>query len=389
MQSGLRDVWKHLIPDVTPISSSEQARSALGAALGILVTGVISAFLLGYFLPEQAASLPVLIAPMGASAVLLFAVPTSPLAQPWSILGGNLCAALIGVTVAQWVPDLLLASALAIGGAIAAMIALRCLHPPSGAIALTAVLGGPGIHALGYGFVLWPVACNSLLLLASALLYNRLAGRRYPHRAKPALPQTPGIADTAGFQRRDLDDVLKDYDAFLDIDRDDLEDILRRTELRAYRRRSSHTTCGAVMIAGVAALSPDTTLSEALHRLRQSRVKALPVTAEDATILGIVTQTDLMDKASWSRGRPMIGLGRRLALALQGASAPNGTVKDIMTTPVRTVTPDAPLSEAIVTFAEAALHHLPVINAQAKLIGMIAQTDVLMAMVQASNQKAR
>ena len=387
MQPGSTNAWKRLFssltPHVTSISYAEQARSAVGALLGIFLTGLISAFALG-----PSSSLPVLVAPMGASAVLLFAVPASPLAQPWSIIGGNLCAALIGVTIAKLIPDPFIASALAISGAIAAMIALRCRLPPSGAIALTAVLGGPAIHGLGYGFVLWPVLGNSLILLLSALAYNRLVGRRYPHRARPTLPpEPPGFADRAAFQRQDLDDVLKDNDAFLDIDRDDLEDILRRTELRAYRRRSSHATCGQIMVPGITALSPDTSLSEALHRLRQSRVKALPVTAEDATILGIVTQTDLIDKASWMRGKPTIGFGRRLALALQGASAPNGTVKDIMTTPVKSVTPDAPLADAIVTFAEAGLHHLPVINAQHKLVGMIAQTDVLVAMVHAADQK--
>src|SRR6185436_10202571 len=70
---------------------------------------------------------------------------------------------------------------LAVFLAIAAMFALRCLHPPSGAVALTAVLGGPAVHAAGYGFVLVPVALNSLLLLGVALLFNNATGRRYPH----------------------------------------------------------------------------------------------------------------------------------------------------------------------------------------------------------------
>ncbi|MER3609381.1 HPP family protein, partial [Klebsiella pneumoniae] len=81
-----------------------------------------------------------------ASAVLLFGVPSSPLAQPWSIVGGNVLSALIGVTVGMLVPD----AALAIAG----MYFLRCLHPPGGAVALTAILGGAGVHSEGYHFVL-------------------------------------------------------------------------------------------------------------------------------------------------------------------------------------------------------------------------------------------
>ena len=98
---------------------------------------------------------PWFIAPMGASAVLLFAVPSSPLAQPWSIIGGNLVSRADrrhlrapACRHRRWPARL--AGSLAIG----AMFSLRCLHPPSGAVALTAVLGGPAVQALGYAFVL-------------------------------------------------------------------------------------------------------------------------------------------------------------------------------------------------------------------------------------------
>nr|WP_259677544.1 HPP family protein [Klebsiella pneumoniae] len=101
---------------------------------------------------------------MGASAVLLFGVPSSPLAQPWSIVGGNVLSALIGVTVGMLVPDAALACGLAAALAIAGMYFLRCLHPPGGAVALTAILGGAGVHSEGYHFVLTPVLLNSLML---------------------------------------------------------------------------------------------------------------------------------------------------------------------------------------------------------------------------------
>src|ERR1019366_10624709 len=114
---------------------------------------------------------------------LLFAVPSSPLAQPWSIVGGNMVSAAIGVACAAHIDDLALACGLAASLAIGAMFALRCLHPPSGAVALTAVLGGPAVTSLGYRFVLWPVAVDSLFLLLTALVFNVAVRRRYPHRA--------------------------------------------------------------------------------------------------------------------------------------------------------------------------------------------------------------
>ena len=91
----------------------------------------------------SAANIPLLVAPMGASAVLLFAVPASPLAQPWSIIGGNLVSATVGVACASWIADPVGAGALAVALAICAMFALRCVHPPSGAGERSSVLISP------------------------------------------------------------------------------------------------------------------------------------------------------------------------------------------------------------------------------------------------------
>lgn len=371
---------RRFIPMANRVSHREILRSGMGAFLGTLATA-----LLGSGLVLQGWLLPALIAPMGASAVLLFAVPSSPLARPWSIVGGNVLSAGIGVTVAMLIQEPSVACAVAIGVAIPAMMALRCLHPPSGAVALTAILGGPAIHDLGYGFVIWPVAGNSIILLSLAIVFNKAIGRHYPHvvQPSPSLHATsdPVALDRVGFSSADLDEVLKEYDQFLDIDRGVLEKIVRRTELRSYRRRGTHTDCGAVMSRDVVAVAPDASLREAHELLRLHHIKALPVTDDNARIVGIVTQTDLLDKALWNNGKPTIGLRRRIALATAGASAPNGTVKDIMTTPVRTVGRQTALADAIVIFAEEGLHYLPVVDDGKKLVGIIAQSDVLVAML--------
>ncbi|MDP4004468.1 HPP family protein [Methylobacterium sp. NEAU K] len=372
----MRPFLSRLLPDLAPVSKRERLRAAAGALLGILATGLISRASVG-----TDAALPVLIAPMGASAVLLFAVPASPLAQPWSILGGNLVAALVGVTAAQWVADPFVAAACAIGVAIAFMIALRCLHPPSGAVALTAVLGGPAIHDLGYGFVLWPVGANSLLLLTAALLFNNLTGRAYPH-LRPAGPRTsdPSPAARLGFRASDLDAALEDFDQLLDVDRSDLEQILRRVQMRVYGRRSGQTTCAAIMSRDVIAVAPEAPLAEALRLLRRHRIKALPVTDERARVLGMVTQTDILDKATWDRSGPRLGLGRRLILTIERGRAPHGCAADIMST-VAPVGPDTPVAELVLRMSEAAQHHLPVADADGRLVGIVSQTDLIPALM--------
>lgn len=122
-----------------------------------------------------------LVASMGASAVLLFAVPHGPLSQPWSVLGGHLVSAVVGVTCAQLIPGPVLSAAMAVGIAIGAMHYLRCIHPPGGATALTAVMGGDAVQQLGFQFVMTPVLLNVIAILLVAVLFNApFAWRRYP-----------------------------------------------------------------------------------------------------------------------------------------------------------------------------------------------------------------
>lgn len=176
MSASLLQWLRSFIPVANPPNLRECLRASLGAFIGIGLTGAISHAALG-----NASDAIWLIAPMGASTVLLFAVPASPLAQPWSFFGGNLVAAVVGITCAKLIASPVIAAALAIAFAIAGMILLRCVHPPSGAVALTTVLGGPIIHAAGYGFIVYPLGLNTLLLLATALVYNNLTEHRYPH----------------------------------------------------------------------------------------------------------------------------------------------------------------------------------------------------------------
>ncbi len=224
--------FSRFVPKPLITSPVEAARAGVGICLGLLLTGWVSSIGAG------SVGAPLLIPPMGASAVLLFAMPASPLAQPWPILGGNIMAAFIGVFVAQHVPFLLPAAALATSCAFAAMSVARCLHPPSCAIAIIAVLGGAQIHAEGYGFVLYPVALNTTLLTLAAILYNNATRRSYPHRAHtmahPHAP-APGLALTAA----DIEETMRDYGETMDISRDDLEKLFQELLARAQQRASA------------------------------------------------------------------------------------------------------------------------------------------------------
>lgn len=122
-----------------------------------------------------------MVASMGASAVLLFAVPQGVLSQPWPLIGGQLLSAGIGVFCYKFIGDIKLAAALAVGIAVAVMHYSRCLHPPGGATALSAVIGGAEVHQSGYTYIFAPVLINVMAILVVAIAYNAcFSWRRYP-----------------------------------------------------------------------------------------------------------------------------------------------------------------------------------------------------------------
>ncbi|MBI5462044.1 MAG: HPP family protein [Gammaproteobacteria bacterium] len=216
--------------DANKTGHAEKFVSALGGLCGILAVS----FLARTFHGEQAAVL--VVASMGASAVLLFAVPHGPLSQPWPVLGGHLVSGAVGVSCAQLIPDSLVAGAVAVALAIAAMHYLRCIHPPGGATALTAVIGGDSIHALGYDYLLTPVLLNTVVILTIAVVFNfAFPWRRYPttlakyltaKRTSPATATDSGM-ETGPLARGHLETALKTLNTTLDISEGYLEEIYR------------------------------------------------------------------------------------------------------------------------------------------------------------------
>ena len=169
-------------------SHHEKWISGLGGLCGILGVLLVSQNWLGL---EGSVSL---VASMGASAVLLFAVPHGPLSQPWSVFGGHMVSAIIGISCIRLGLQPLVTAALAVALAISAMYYLRCIHPPGGATALTAAVGGPAVEAMGYQYVLTPVLLNVLVILSVAIVFNlAFPWRRYPAAwaRKPAPATAP------------------------------------------------------------------------------------------------------------------------------------------------------------------------------------------------------
>lgn len=197
--------------------------ATLGAFLGILLTALICTRLTG---SREGAM--ILVASMGSSAVLLFAVPSSPLGQPWQVIGGNMTSALSGAAAVQLFGHGALAAGSAVALGVLAMSVLRCLHPPGGGASLLPVVDMHGTAAATFGFAVWPVGFNALVLVGVAILFHRFSGHSYPHRVAKA---------QAGLRADDIDAALDEAGEAFDISREDLHMLLAAAERHAVVRQ--------------------------------------------------------------------------------------------------------------------------------------------------------
>lgn len=369
------------LPVATVISHRERLRAAIGAFAGIALTSAVS-----YWFVRDTYVIPYLIAPMGASAVLLFAVPSSPLAQPWSLLGGNMVAAITGVTCAMFITHPMLSAAIAVGLSIFIMLYLRCLHPPSGAVALTAVLGGNAIHQLGYGFVLAPVALNSCVIILVAIIFHRSTQYNYPHitavNKQDVLNKDIPAELRFGFNSEDLNAVLKEHNQLLDISRDDLEKIFQQTEMHAYRRRFGEVRCSDIMKKDVVTVEFGTELEEAWSLMRKHHIKALPVMNKGRLVIGIITQIDFMKNANLELYDNFESKLKQFIRRTAGHHSDKPeVVGQIMSSPVVTANCDMHITELIPLMTQQRiLHHIPVLDDDHKLVGIITQSDLVSAL---------
>jgi CBS domain-containing membrane protein len=213
MKESLRQFsLRYLIADAAPLSRRERWSSALAGFLGMLLMQAVLTVV------PAGPGLSYLLAPLGASAVILFALPHSPLAQPWSLIGGLLISAIIGALCGAWIQPAFLAVAVALGLAIWVTALLRCIHPPGGAMAVVFALA-----AQQHPVSLLTAGLNVLAALVAVLVINNLLpGRRYPQCIPAASSPKKAHPPRSSIRHEDLQHALEKLDTYLDVSEDDL-----------------------------------------------------------------------------------------------------------------------------------------------------------------------
>ena len=370
----------YLASDASSLSLGEILRSSLAAFAAILVVGFISARF------AQGAGLVVLVASMGASAVLLFAMPMSPLAQPWPLVGGTLISAFIGITCGQQITDPWLASAVAVSMSILVMHLTHSLHPPGGALALVSVLGGEAIRAEGYAFMLLPVGLNVLLMLVLGLVINNLLpGHRYPsgpqRKDSKHHHDDPTPLARLGLNQEDLHLALRDLDTFIDISEGDLGRVFAQAGAHAFRRKMGNITCGDIMSRDLVSVEYGTELEEVWALLRYHKIKAIPVVDPFRRVIGVVTLIDFLKRTELKTYSTFKDKLVEFIRPTPGEYADKPeVVGQIMAHPVLTVSETMHIVELVPMLSDQGLHHVPVVDASKRLVGMITQSDLIAAL---------
>lgn len=367
----------------SPSHRVSEARIFL-AAFSALLSILAIAWITRLFLPGWGG--PLLVASMGASSVLLFAVPASPMSRPWPLVGGHLCAGVVGMSCALYVPDQALAAALAVSGTLLAMHFLRCLHPPGGAAALTAVVGGESVHALGYQFVVTPVMFDvAIMLVMSQLLQRLLRGSAEMHgtsgeviEASLRRPREISANGDLPFDSGDLDAALRDMDTYIDVDREDLRRIYTLAVLHGRVRRLDDLRVEQAMDRDYLAVEFATPLAELWQALEKRGLRGAAVISPGRHVLGMVTLSDFRRHAE-TLGQGDLGEGLRLLMT------PSGTLESdrpevagqIMSRHPVTALPAQRLAELVPVFVNRCIHHMPVVDGREKILGMLTWEKVV------------
>jgi len=367
-----------LLREKQRVSHREVWVSAAAAFVALFFVGAVS-----YFLLEKS-GVPYIFASMGASAVLIFVIPTSTMNRPWALFSSHILAACIGTTCALYITHQLLAIALAIAAIIVVMHYFRCIHPPGGATALLIVLASDEVHALGYQIVVTPVLLNTLLLIVMSLVIRRLLLGIEP-KAELSSPidwlaqeEKSLTAVKVPFGENDLKKALSEMDTYVDVQRKDLLTLYEHA-LRYQRQRSlGALRCSELMLADFPSAEFGTELIEVWSWFQEYEVTGIPVIDRGRHVIGIVT---LKDFIHYSESFPQEEMAQRIDALIQPTreltSNKPEVAGQIMSSPAITALENSLVSELLSLLDSHNIRHIPIVDDANKLVGMLSRDQIV------------
>jgi len=327
----------------------------------------------------------ILIASMGASAVLLFAVPSSMMAKSWPFAAGQMISALVGIYVAHYEADFVRASALAVGLSVLLMLLLRCLHPPGAATALASIHNTVNAELPDFNFLLVPVGINVIIMLMIALLINRLILPRLQveknqssaHLTIKNNQQVPLLAINSG----DIEQAIQGFHKFLDIGTDDLCQLLTQLHLLSFQKNVDLKNCGDIMLRNIITVEYATEVEWAWTLMHEHHLKVLPVLDKSKRVIGIVTHYDFLkhiqltsyqsfqEKWLWF-----------IKPSLDVSTQKPEVMGHIMTRKVKTLSASTHIAELVPLVVNQGHHHIPIVDDDERFVGLVFQSSLLTAL---------
>lgn len=331
---------------------------------------------------------PFLVASMGASAVIVFIIPNSPLAQPWPLVGGHMASAVIGIACAQLFADTVFAAACASGASVLTMLLLRCLHPPGAATALAPIMAGAPLTSLGYGFVLMPVGINVAIMLLMAIAINRwLLHLEYPTLSHPAdhnkhkhstLIQP---AQRTGISEQDMEQALENMGLFMDVSTGDLSKLLSYAQLQSFKRYGGNITCADIMVKNILTVEYGTEVEAAWKIMQCEKLKAMPVIDKTRRVIGIITWNDFFKFIDVGANETFSEKFRAFIRRTPNTSTDKPeSVGHIMTTPVSVLPESTHIAELVPLMSNQSYRQIPIVNNENRLVGMVYQANLIAAL---------
>jgi len=379
---NIKQFFRFITVDPVNLSIKGKFLSAISSFIAILIVAWITQK------SGVSADYPIIVASMGASAVILFIMPGSPLAQPWSLVGGQMVSAIIGIACAQMIENTVLASGCAVGGSILAMLLLRCLHPPGAATALTPIIAGVPVGFDNYSFVLTPVGINVAIMLIMAIAINRWILRyeypTVPHQTDNKKHKHSTLiqpSQRVGISEQDVEQALENMDMFMDVSTGDLSKLLTDAQMQSFKRHRGNISCADIMVTNILTVEYGTEVEEAWKIMHNEKLKAMPVVDRARRVIGIITWNDFFKFINVGANETFPKKFRAFIRRTPDVTTDKPeSVGHIMTISVSVMPENTHIADLIPLMSNQGYRQIPIVNNENRLVGMVYQANLIAAL---------